>query len=235
LANSFRGPDLFSKYNFADGVIPNPDLEPEKGVFYELGYAYKSQKFKFNANFYQNFLDNLYVPVSVDFQGTPAVQNQAVGEAKITGFEYQLSYSIGALSSIFWTGSYIRGKNEITDDDLAFIPANQNIIGFQIRNSNNAFFGRVEGIFTSKQDKPAPTERETDAYSLFNISAGINLHKAFPKFPHATFVLSAENLTDKEYQSHVFRGTPGNQTRFFAPGRSINAQLIIRLGVAGKH
>lgn len=235
LANSFRGPDLFSKYNFADGVIPNPDLEPEKGVFYELGYAYKSQKFKFNANFYQNFLDNLYVPVSVDFQGTPAVQNQAVGEAKITGFEYQLSYSIGALSSIFWTGSYIRGKNEITDDDLAFIPANQNIIGFQIRNSNNTFFGRVEGIFTSKQDKPAPTERETDAYSLFNISAGINLHKAFPKFPHATFVLSAENLTDKEYQSHVFRGTPGNQTRFFAPGRSINAQLIIRLGVAGKH
>jgi outer membrane receptor protein involved in Fe transport len=44
-----------------------------------------------------------------------------------------------------------------------------------------------------------------------------------------------DNLTDKEYQSHVFRGTPGNQTRFFAPGRSINAQLIIRLGVAGKH
>jgi len=70
---------------------------------------------------------------------------------------------------------------------------------------------------------------------LFNISAGINLHKVFPKFPYTTFVLSAENLTDKEYQSHVFRGTPGNQTRFFAPGRSINAQLIIRLGVAGNY
>ena len=72
-------------------------------------------------------------------------------------------------------------------------------------------------------------------YSLFNISAGINLHKAFPKFPYSKFVLSVDNLTDKEYQSHVFRGTPGNQTRFFAPGRSINAQLIVRLGVAGKH
>ena len=235
LANSFRGPDLFSKYNFADGVIPNPDLEPEEGVFYELGYAYKGQKFKLNTNFYQNFLDNLYVPVTVDFQGTPAVQNQAVGEAKITGFEYQLSYSIRALSNIFWTGSYIRGKNEITDDDLAFIPANQNIFGVQIRSLNNTFFGRAEGIFTSKQDKPAPTERETDAYSLFNISAGINLHNVFPKFPYTTFILSAENLTDKEYQSHVFRGTPGNQTRFFAPGRSINAQLIIRLGIAGNN
>ena len=235
LANSFRGPDLFSKYNFADGVIPNPDLKPEEGVFYELGYAYKGQKLKLNANFYQNFLNNLYVPVTVDFQGTPAVQNQAVGKAKIIGFEYQLSYSIRALSNISWTGSYIRGKNEITDDDLAFIPANQNIFAVQIRSLNNTFFGRAEGIFTSKQDRPAPTERETDAYSLFNISAGINLHNVFPKSPYTTFVLSTENLTDKEYQSHVFRGTPGNQTRFFAPGRSINAQLIIRLGIAGNN
>ncbi|MFS4491317.1 TonB-dependent receptor plug domain-containing protein [Maribacter sp. 2308TA10-17] len=235
LANSFRGPDLFSKYNFADGVIPNPDLEPEKGTFYELGYSYDGDKFKFGANFYQNFLDNLYVPVSVDFQGTPAVQNQAVGEATLTGFEYQLSYVIGKLSSVFWTGSYIRGKNKITDDDLAFMPADQNLLGFQLRDNQDAFFGRVEGILTGKQNRPALTERETDAYTLFNLSVGVNLHNAFPKFPHAKLILSADNITDKEYQSHVFRGTPGNQTRFFAPGRSINAQLIIRLGVAGKH
>lgn len=235
LANSFRGPDLFSKYNFADGVIPNPDLGPEKGVFYELGYAFDSDKFDLNLNFYQNFVNDLYVPVSVDFQGTPNIQNQAVGEARLTGFEYQLSYSIGKLSNIFWSGSYIRGKNEITDDDLAFMPADQNIIGFQIRNYSDTFFGRVESIITSKQSRPAPTERETDAYSLINIIAGVNLHKAFPKFPYSKFVLSVDNLTDKEYQSHVFRGTPGNQTRFFAPGRSINAQLVVRLGVAGKH
>lgn len=235
LANSFRAPDLFSKYNFADGVIPNPDLGPEKGVFYELGYAFDGDKFDLNLNFYQNFVNDLYVPVSVDFQGTPNIQNQAVGEARLTGFEYQLSYSIGKLSNIFWSGSYIRGKNEITDDDLAFMPADQNIIGFQNRNYSDTFFGRVENIITSKQSRPAPTERETDAYSLFNIIAGVNLHKAFPKFPYSKLVLSVDNLTDKEYQSHVFRGTPGNQTRFFAPGRSINAQLIVRLGVAGKH
>jgi len=235
VANSFRGPDLFSKFNFADGVIPNPDLEPERGVFYELGYAYDSKKFDFGLNFYQNFLNNLFVPVSVDFQGTPNIQNQAVGEARLTGWEYQFSYDISKLSSVFWTGSYVRGRNQITDDDLSFVPADQNIIGFQLRDNRDAFFGRVEGLFTSSQNRPAPTERETDGYSLFNLSAGINLHNVFSNFPYAKFVLSADNLTDKEYQSHVFRGTPGNQTRFFAPGRSINAQLIVRLGVAGKH
>lgn len=235
VANSFRGPDLFSKYNFADGVIPNPDLEPEKGMFYELGYAFDSKKFKFNVNFYQNFLDNLYVPLSLDFEGTPAVQNQAVGEAKLTGFEYQLSYSFGKLSNIFWSGSYIRGKNEITDEDLAFMPADQNIIGFQLRDNRDAFFGRIEGVLTGKQNRPAPTERETNSYSLFNLGAGVNLHNIFSNFPYSKFVLSLDNLADTEYQSHVFRGTPGNQTRFFAPGRSINAQLIIRFGVAGKH
>ena len=235
VANSFRGPDLFSKFNFADGVIPNPDLGPEKGVFYELSYAYDGKKFDLGLNFYQNFLNDLFVPVSVDFQGAPNIQNQAVGEARLTGWEYQLSYAISKLSSVFWTGSYVRGKNQITDDDLSFIPADQNLIGFQLRDNRDAFFGRIEGVFTSRQNRPAPTERETDGYSLFNASVGINLHNVFSKFPYSKFVLSADNIGDKEYQSHVFRGTPGNQTRFFAPGRSINAQLIIRLGVAGKH
>ncbi|TMM56713.1 TonB-dependent receptor [Maribacter algarum] len=235
LANSFRGPDLFSKYNFADGVIPNPDLGPEKGIFYELGYAYDSDNFDFNLNFYQNFVNDLYVPVSVDFQGTPNIQNQAIGKAKLTGLEYQLSHTIGKLSSVFLTGSYIRGKNEITNDDLAFMPANQNILGFQIRNNSDTFFGRFETVIVGEQDKPAPTERETDSYNLFNLSAGFNLHNLFSNFPYSKFVLSVDNLVNEEYQSHVFRGTPGNQTRFLAPGRSINAQLIIRLGVAGKH
>ena len=45
LANSFRGTDLFSKYNFtvvgAGFLVPNPDLDPERGVFYELGASIK--------------------------------------------------------------------------------------------------------------------------------------------------------------------------------------------------
>ncbi len=235
LANSFRGPDLFSKYNFADGILPNPDLNPEKGVFYELGYSYNGSKFGIGANFYQNFLSNLFVPINVDFQGTPAIQNQNIGEAKLTGWEYQLSYNLGSLFKIFWTGSFIRGKDQETDQDLAFMPADRNLIGLNIRDNSNTFFGQLEGVFTSKQDRTASTERETDGYSLFNARAGVNLHQLIKNFPVSKFILSVDNAFDKEYQSHVFRGVPGNQTRFFAPGRSINALLIVRIGAAGKH
>ncbi|MFC4723016.1 TonB-dependent receptor plug domain-containing protein [Geojedonia litorea] len=233
LANSFRGPDLFSKYNFADGVIPNPDLDPENGVFYELNYNYKNlENLSFNVSFYQNFLSDLFVPVNVTFEDTPAIQNQNVGKAKLTGWEYLLAYNFNANFNGFWTGSYIRGKDQSTNENLDFMPADQNALGLRFKDNNQLFFGQIEGVFTSKQDRNAPSERKTDAYSLFNINTGVHLHRLFSKLPYSKLMLSIDNVFDKDYQSHVFRGVPGNQTRFSAPGRSINMLLIIKLGAA---
>tara|TARA_B100000780_G_scaffold279170_1_gene256138 strand:- start:2822 stop:4951 length:2130 start_codon:yes stop_codon:yes gene_type:complete len=235
VANSFRGPDLFSKYNFADGVLPNPDLKSEKGIFYEIGYGSQKERLSFNVNYYQNSLSNLFVPVNVDFQGTPAIQNQNVGKAKIKGLEYSFIYRIGDFSSVFWTGSYIRGKDENMDKYLSFMPADQNLIGLRIRDNTNRYFGALEGVIMSKQDRIALTERETDSYSLLNLKAGLNLNNMINNFPVSKLVFSIDNVFDKKYQHHLFRGLPGNITKFYAPGKSINLLFIIRLGIAGNH
>ena len=232
IANSFRGTDLFSKYHFADGLLPNPELDPEKGFFYELSAKFDNGSFGASVNFYQNSLNNLFVPVSVDFDGTPAIQNQNVGEAKITGFEYELGYRFGALSRAYINGSFITGKNIVTDGYLPFMPANNNLIGLQLRDKGNKVFGAAEVDITSPQDKLAPMERETDGYTLINLNVGVNLHQLIDNFPYIKIMAGIDNLTDQSYQSHLFRGAPANVTKFFAPGRSINLTAIVKFGAA---
>lgn len=129
LANSFRGTDLFSKYHFtAVGqgfLVPNPDLDPERGVFYELGAKYQKGIFTVEANFFQNYLSNLFVPVDLEFNDSPSIQFRNVGEATITGFEWNTRAKIGTLSHAFFSGAYIKGDNDGTGNPLPQIPATQ--------------------------------------------------------------------------------------------------------------
>jgi|GEM_PF-1197309 len=239
VANSFRAADLFSKYHFtAVGqgfLVPNPELDPERGVFYELGAQFNNRKILAGLNFYQNFLNDLFVRQNIEFDDTPSVQWQNVGEATITGVEWNVSAKIGALSQIFLTGTYTSGKNEITGDPLPEIPALQNIVGIQIRERNNKFFAQADAIIVSEQNDPAPNEIETPGYVLINLNGGINLHELIRNIPSMKLLLGVTNLTDEAYRSHISRGAPGNQNVFLNPGISLNVGFVTRFGVAAEH
>ena len=238
VANSFRGTDLFSKYHFTSVgqgfLVPNPNLDPERGVFYELGAKFDNGDFSAAVNFYQNFLSDLFVRQNITFDSTASIQWQNIGEATITGVEWNLRANIGTLSNLFLSGSYISGKNDITNNPLPEIPALQNWIGVQLRNRDNQYFTRLEAMVVSKQNDFAPNEIETPGYGILNIYAGINLHQMIEGFPHAKLTLSVTNLLNKSYRSHVSRGAPGNQNVFLEPGRSFNIGFVTRFGVAAR-
>ena len=234
LANSFRGTDLFSKYHFtAVGqgfLVPNPDLDPERGVFYEIGGRYKSSGFSLEANFFQNNLSNLFVQADLTFNNSPSVQFQNIGEATLTGFEWDARAKIGTLSSVFLSGAMINGNNDITDNPLPSIPATQIWAGVHYRDNNNKFYVQPELLIVSEQSDPAPNEISTPGYAIFNIKAGLNLHNLSESMPHSRLVFSITNIGDKLYRSHVSRGAPGNQNVFMEPGRSFNIGFVTRFG-----
>ena len=234
LANSFRGTDLFSKYHFtAVGqgfLVPNPDLDPERGVFYEIGGKYKSNGFSLEANFFQNNLSNLFVQADLTFNNSPSVQFQNIGEATLTGFEWDARAKIGTLSSVFLSGALINGTNDITDNPLPSIPATQMWAGVHYRDSNNKFYVQPELLIVSEQSDPAPNEISTPGYAIFNVKAGLNLHNLSDNMPHSRLVFSITNIGDKLYRSHVSRGAPGNQNVFMEPGRSFNIGFVARFG-----
>ncbi len=234
LANSFRGTDLFSKYHFtAVGqgfLVPNPDLDPERGIFYELGAEYKTDGFSIEANYFQNSLNNLFVQADLTFNNTPSVQFQNIGEATLTGFEWDARAKIGTLSSVFWSGALINGTNDITDNPLPSIPATQMWAGVHLRDNNNKYFVQPEILMVSEQNDPAPNEVSTPGYAIFNLKAGLNLHNLSDNMPNAKLVFSITNIGDKLYRSHVSRGAPGNQNVFMEPGRSFNIGFVARFG-----
>lgn len=236
IANSFRGTDLFSKYHFtAVGqgfLVPNPELDPERGVFYELSGHYKTKALTLEASFYQNYLSNLFIPVDLTFADSPSIQFRNVGEATITGLEWNARASIGTLSYVFLSGAMINGNNDVTDNPLPQMPAMQSWLGIHYRDSNNRFFVQPELLLVGEQNSVAPNEIETPGYTIFNLKAGLNLHNLGSQFPHAKIIASVTNLTDKEYRSHVSRGAPGNQNVFLEAGRSVNVSFVTRFGAA---
>ncbi len=236
LANSFRATDLFSKYHFtavgAGFLVPNPNLNPERGVFYELGAKFNNKKVIAGINFYQNKLTDLFVQQNLTFDDSPSIQFQNIGEATITGLEWSLKAQIGTLSHVFFNGSFVNGENDITGNPLSEIPALQNIIGLHFRDRNNKFFVQADAIIVGEQTDIAPNEQETPSYTVININAGLNLHELINNFPYTKVMIGATNLTDKAYRSHVSRGAPGNQNVFLEPGRSINIGFVTRFGVA---
>jgi hemoglobin/transferrin/lactoferrin receptor protein len=234
VANSFRGTDLFSKYHFTavgEGfLVPNPNLDPERGVFYELGTKYQTSGLSVEANFFQNYLNNLFVQADITFNDAPSVQFQNIGEAVLTGFEWDARAKIGTLSSVFFSGALIKGTNEITDNPLPSIPATQMWTGIHYRDKNNRFFVQPELLVVLDQDDPAPNEIASPGYAIFNVRTGVNLHNLSDKLPHSKLLFSVTNVGDKLYRSHVSRGAPGNQNVFMEPGRSVNVSFVVRFG-----
>ncbi len=236
VANSFRGTDLFSKYHFtavgAGFLVPNPDLDPERGVFYELSGHYKTKTLTLEANFYQNFLNNLFVATDLTFADAPSIQFQNIGEATLTGFEWNAKVKVGTLSYAFLSGATINGNNNVTDNPLPAIPALQTWLGYHYRDANDKFFVQPEVLLVGEQNNVAPNEIETPGYAILNIKAGLNLHNLGSQMPHARIIASITNLADNEYRSHVSRGAPGNQNVFLEAGRSFNVSFVARFGAA---
>jgi len=236
LANSFRATDLFSKYHFtavgAGFLVPNPDLDPERGVFYELGAKFNNKKIVAGLNFYQNRLNDLFVQQNLTFDGAPSIQFQNIGEATITGLEWSVKAKLGILSHVFFNGSFVNGENDVTGNPLSEIPALRNIVGIHFRDRNNRFFVQADATIVSEQTDIAPNEQETPGYTIINVNAGLNLHELINTFPYAKLMIGATNLTDQAYRSHVSRGAPGNQNVFLEPGRSINIGFVTRFGAA---
>ncbi|MGI9541706.1 MAG: TonB-dependent receptor [Cyclobacteriaceae bacterium] len=239
VANSFRGTDLFSKYHFtAVGpgfLVPNPDLDPERGFFYELGGRFNNEKVYAELNFFQNRLKDLFVTQDITFDGTPSIQNQNIGEATLTGLEWQFRAKFSNQFNGFYQGSYIKGDNDVTNNPLPQIPALHHLVGLQYKEASGKFFAQLDAMIVGDQNDPAPNEVESPGYTVLNLNTGLNLNALNSSLPHAKVMFGITNIADESYRSHVSRGAPGNQRVFTEPGRSFNISLVVRFGAATLH
>lgn len=189
-------PSMKDRYSRKLGTaLPNPDLDAETAIHYELSYQKNTGAFSGRINAFFDRIDDAIESVVVT---TDETQNQNVGSFDHRGIEAELSYKADGLE-IGGNYTYISVKNR-TDEDIKRIdiPKHQ-IFAFAQKELGNGFslYGNIKcrkGAYEQKLDK---TYVINPTFTTFDIKA------IYEPVTAVTVELGVKNITDKLYQYDI--------------------------------
>lgn len=203
-ARSFRSPSLEERYQYIDlGTVirvGDPDLKPEQGYFFDLGFRLFPDNINLTTSLFLNSLKDLVAEVPGTYEGRNALIKTNIGEALLYGFEYSLDFKILNQLSVYNTLSYVRGLNQIDDQDLPQISPLNGIVGIEY-SPFDWLLTDLYTMFFSDQNKVAPDEKTTAGYATFNLKLSITNMKIAGMRPGIS--IGFENIFNKEYRNHL--------------------------------
>lgn len=200
----FKAPTIDDLYYSYWGAISNPELKPEKGETWTLGYSTKlNDKTGFEISYFQSKLKD-----AIDWQYVGGIyQVRNVTEQKKNGMELSLSHQINENWDIEATYSYVKVQNNEDNSgylrDRNFAPNNYRV-GAKYHNEKwnvDIFLKAVTGADT-KSNKPATA---WDAKKYYVDSHFMTIDMAISYKPSKVWNVYAKgyNLTNKAYAEHA--------------------------------
>ena len=236
VATGFRAPNLaeLTSYGTHEGTnrfeIGNADLKNEQNLQVDLALEFQNEHYEFFINGFHNTIkDYIFIAPSGTFMDETPVYNYLQQDATLYGGEIGFHLHPHPYDWLHIESSYQTVFGELqTGDPLPLIPANKltNTLRVEFNNArgwwlrSNAF---VSLNTTFKQGKVSIFETVTPEYSLLNAGLGGDI-KFLKK--SMNFTLSANNLLDKAYISHLSRLKSENVLNM---GRSVVVGLNILL------
>lgn len=236
LASGFRAPNLaeLTSNGVHEGTnrfeIGNPDLKNEQNFQTDLSLEFKNEHFELFVNgFYNTVSDYIYLEPNGEFVDTDAVFLYLQQDANLYGGEIGLHYHPHPLDWLHLESSFasVRGKQD-DNENLPLIPANNwtNTLRFEF-NDNKKVIKNSYGFVSLKsffeQNKVSAFETTTPSYCLLNLGLGTTIAWSGQEIG---LRLSANNLLDKNYISHLSRLKPDGISNI---GRNINFGVSIPL------
>ena len=236
IASGFRAPNLaeLTSNGAHEGTnryeIGNADLNNERNVQTDLSLEFKNEHFEFYVNgFYNSISDYIYLePNGTAIEGN-AVYLYQQQDANLFGGEAGLHYHPHPLDWLHMESNFSTVTGQLKNDgNLPLIPANNwaNTLRFEFSKINKDFDNGY-GFLTLKsffaQNKVSDFETFTDGYSLLNLGLGATVTISNQPID---FKLSANNVLDKEYISHLSRLKSDGISNI---GRNINLGISIPL------
>ncbi len=201
-ASSFRAPSLEERYQYldlgGDIYLGNPDLEPEKGIFFDLGYRAWRDDMSLKLNIFTNYFNDLVANV-VEIPDSLFIKRN-ISEAKIYGFETAFEVSLVKNFFVFGNVSYVRGIETKYNLDLAEIPPVNGIFGVRGKFPYEIDVN-LNCEFAGEQNAVASYENTTEGYAIINFAAARrNISSG-----KISFNLSAgiRNALDEKYRLHL--------------------------------
>ncbi len=235
IASGFRAPNLaeLTSYGTHEGTnrfeIGNSQLKNEQNLQTDLSLEYNNQHLEVSVNgFYNNINNYIYLSPNGEFLNNDPVYVYLQDDANLYGGEISLHIHPHPLDWLHLESTFETVTGKLSKDEyLPLIPANNlnNIlrVEFDIENwlQNGFAFFKVNTTFN--QNNFDQFETSTDGYTLIDLGVGGTI-ELFNN--DLNINISATNLTDKEYISHLSRLKPDG---IFNMGRSINFGLNYEL------
>ncbi len=205
LARSFRSPSIEERYQYIDlGSylrIGNPYLNPEKGLFADLGLRIWKETYKFSGNIFLNSFTDLVVETSGTYENKPAYIKTNVGKAILYGYDFDFTYNFYSSYVVYGSLSYVRGEDTEYNLNLPQMPPLNGRLGLRGLVTKYVLFDFAALLFNG-QDKVATGEVPTPGYATFNIGLS-STQLEISKYLKLQLFAGIENLLDKSYRNHL--------------------------------
>ena len=234
LGHAWRAPTAFEM--FANGVhegtsqydIGSSDLVPETSTNIQTSLKWITNRVIAEVSVYNNGI-NRYIYGDPTGKNDPKsgyeIYNLKQANARIRGLDASLQTEITDWLSLNGGYSMLRGDNLKLNEPLPYMPANHGNIGMRVQRRkmgilHDPYFS-VQTDFYAKQDRVAPHEPTSKAYTLVSLSLGSQMNVG--KTPLQCDIM-IDNLFDKAYIDHLsrYRDLPA-----LNPGRNIVMKVQI--------
>ncbi len=225
-SRSFRSPSLEERYQYIDlGSllrIGNPDLSPEKGLFFDAGIRLWYPEFSFSGNVFYNSFSDLVAEVSGTYEGRSALVKTNIGEARLYGYDLSFMYNFYKSFVAYGNLSYVRGEDTKNNVNLPQISPLNGSLGLKL-SLLKYLYADVNSVVSESQNNTASGEITTAGYALLNAglySVPFILNKSGNL--RLTVFAGAENIFNKDYRNFLST-VRGNVTT--EPGRNFYLKL----------
>ena len=213
IASKSRFPTLKDRYSYRRGMaIPNPDLDPERAVHYEIGYAGTiAESLEARASvFYSRLRDVIQQVDRVQFDeatDTWLYQYQNVGKAEHRGVEAGLAYRFNDDVKAGFDYALLERKNISSPQVKPIDTPEHRFLGFvELRPTDSlAFTPNVE--YNSSRYSSSDGVR-VDGFWLWNFNAKWELPRGF------AVSAGVQNLLDENYE--LTEGYPEEGRNYYA-------------------
>jgi hemoglobin/transferrin/lactoferrin receptor protein len=233
VGKAFRTPATFESFGSsrqgAGFLVPNPGLQSEEALVYEIGTRLRLSKLTANLTLFENDYSNLIVTRPIVFLGTNSTQRQNVGEARIRGVEIDAVWKFADQWQTSMNAAYLRGTDTTANRPLAYIPPLNGQVALRYGAPAGFYVEGVSKWSSRKTRINATQERETAGFGMLNLYAGFDLWKLFANMPKMRLIVGVENVFDKAYRQPTtvenIRFARSNTNSLLEPGRAFSISL----------
>ena len=252
VARGFRAPNLseLGSNGEHEGTyryeIGNPQLSPEHSWQLDLGTDYSSEIISGQLSLFANHISNYIFLERMGFGGSmgavdggsaAATYLYQQGTARLWGFEAMLDIHPVEALHFENTFSYVSARQLHQSADsrwLPFTPAPRwtgdlryDVVRHSRHALNNLYvsLGLECNLHQHRVRTAGATETPTPSYTLLSFSAGTDLQYRGRRV--ASLYLTAQNLTNRAYQSHLSRLKYAEAPGICNMGRNIGVKLLV--------